>query len=70
MGLRVRLMLFLTAEQEQTADRIHQQYGIPLFIADTLAALPYCDRCGDKLRAGRKRWWCRNHPHTIHPECR
>ena len=33
-------MLFLTAEQEATADRLHQQYGIPLFIADVLAALP------------------------------
>ena len=33
-------MLFLTAEQEQLADRLHREYGIPLFICDVLAALP------------------------------
>ena len=33
-------MLFLTAEQEQVADRLHAQYGIPLFICDVLAQLP------------------------------
>ena len=43
-------MLFLTAEQEATADRLHQEYGIPLFIADVLAQLPppepEPERCG------------------------
>ena len=65
-------MLFLTAEQEQTAGRIHSQYRIPLFIADALAALPYCYQCDPprKLTAGRQRWYCYYHPHDIHPECR
>lgn len=63
---------FLTDEQIEEANRIHRQYRIPLFIADVLAALPYCYRCDPprKLRAGRKRWWCDRHPHDIHPECR
>ena len=65
-------MLFLTAGQEQTADRIHAQYGIPLFIADALTRMFYCYECVPprKLRAGRQRWWCDRHPHDIHPRCR
>lgn len=33
-------MLFLTAEQETLADRLHRDFGIPLFIADVLAVEP------------------------------
>ena len=65
-------MMFLTGEQEQVSDRLVARYGLPQFIADALAAAPYCYRCVPprKLRAGRTRFWCDRHPHTIHPKCR
>ena len=66
------LMLFLTDEQIMLSERFQTQYGYPQFIADGLAKMPFCYQCDPprKLRAGRRRWYCRNHPHDIHPECR
>ena len=65
-----RLMFFLTDEQIELSERFQAQYGFPQFIADGLAVLPFCKKCGRKLRAGRVRWWCPNHPHDILPKCR
>ena len=65
-------MFFLTDEQIADSERFQKQYGLPQFIADGLAVLAYCNECVPprKMRAGRQRWWCDRHPHTIHPRCR
>ena len=42
-------MLFLTAEQETLADRLHREHGVPLFIADALAQTQNRVEVGDCL---------------------